>query len=203
MTSPHTAHQTPCRVVEQDLLEWLPSSDATDKNNQLLNTGDQAQQLSAEDIAELKSSGKSGDDIVAALLANSKTYESKTQYSQAGAQPPGIAQGHLVGPVHQLLSHSLNIFTRKHAWKVQLCCNPPARTGGASQAAVACVGRACIPAWILARRTPACICCSPTEGFCTVPSDLCDTLHSWTDRTHREHSPVDLQAAMLASVHYA
>ena len=77
-------------MVEQDLLEWLPASDATNKNNQLLNTGGQAQQLSAEDIAQLKSSGKSGDEIVAALLANSSTYQSKTQYSQAGAQPPAM-----------------------------------------------------------------------------------------------------------------
>ena len=84
-------------------MEWLPSSDATDKNNQLLNTGDQAQQLTAEDIAELKSSGKSGDDIVAALLANSKTYESKTQYSQAGAQPPGSGWG--LWPECELLVH--------------------------------------------------------------------------------------------------
>ena len=70
--------------MEQDLLEWLPASDMT-KNNQLLNVGDEAQQLSAEDIAELKGSGKSGDEIVAALLANSKTYQSKTQYSQVGS----------------------------------------------------------------------------------------------------------------------
>ena len=81
--SPDASHV--CSAIEQDLLDWLPASEVSGNNRTLAADGPAAQQLSADDIAELKGSGKSGDEIVAALLANSRTYQSKTQYSQAGA----------------------------------------------------------------------------------------------------------------------
>ena len=56
----------------------------TDKDNsRLLDAGMSHQALTADDIVELRSQGKSGDEIVAALAANSVTYEDKTEYAQA------------------------------------------------------------------------------------------------------------------------
>ena len=56
----------------------------TDKDNsRLLDAGTSHQALTADDIVELRSQGKSGDEIVAALTANSVTYQDKTEYAQA------------------------------------------------------------------------------------------------------------------------
>jgi len=53
-------------------------------NSKLLDAGVANQGLTTADIARLKAEGKSGDEIVAALAANSATFQNKTHYSQVG-----------------------------------------------------------------------------------------------------------------------
>lgn len=70
------------RPLDTECDDWT-NGRGDDRNNQVLEDGGAAhQQLTAEDIQGLKSSGKSGEEIVAALLENSATYAGKTQFSQ-------------------------------------------------------------------------------------------------------------------------
>ena len=62
-----------------------------DRNNSnLQDAGTANQSLTAEDIARLRSEGKSGDEIIAALTENSATFQNKTQYSQVSLIAHGM-----------------------------------------------------------------------------------------------------------------
>ena len=54
----------------------------TADNSQLLDEGAGNQALTADDILAMQQDGKSAEDIVAGLVANSTTFQSKTQFSQ-------------------------------------------------------------------------------------------------------------------------
>ena len=60
----------------------LPENAAESADNRRLVDSTDNQKLSAEAIAELRSSGASGQEIIAALVANSESWESKTAFSQ-------------------------------------------------------------------------------------------------------------------------
>lgn len=57
--------------------DFLPTAN----NSELFATGD-AQKLTHEDIVKMKKEGVRGDDLVKTLAANSKTFDSKTEFSQ-------------------------------------------------------------------------------------------------------------------------
>ena len=70
------------RPAEAQSEDWAPSL-ASNRNNSLLeDAGAAHQQLTANDIKALQAAGKSGEELVAALLSNSATYAAKTEYSQ-------------------------------------------------------------------------------------------------------------------------
>ena len=72
------------RAADMECREWISEGSTEERNNRLLQDGGAAhQQLTADDIQELRQSGKSGEEIVSALLQNSATYSGKTQFSQA------------------------------------------------------------------------------------------------------------------------
>ena len=79
----HTSRPDPWfRPAEAECEDWVAST-ATDRNNQQLeDAGAAHQQLSAADIEALRQKGRTGEEIVAALLENSATYSAKTQFSQ-------------------------------------------------------------------------------------------------------------------------
>ncbi|GLT57921.1 hypothetical protein SLA2020_308580 [Shorea laevis] len=52
------------------------------RDNRAIIDNNQAQSLSGEDIDEMRRQGATGNDIVEALIANSTTFEKKTQFSQ-------------------------------------------------------------------------------------------------------------------------
>ena len=51
-------------------------------NSKLLDQGAGNQALTADDILAMQQDGKSAEDIVAGLVANSTTFQNKTQFSQ-------------------------------------------------------------------------------------------------------------------------
>jgi len=70
-------------VKHTPLPDWDEAVNETNKDNSLLNDGGFGNQnLRDHHIEEMKKGGKSGDDIVAALLANSSTFQKKTEFSQ-------------------------------------------------------------------------------------------------------------------------
>ena len=70
-------------VKHTPLPDWDVAVNETNKDNSLLNDGGFGNQnLRDHHIEEMKKDGKSGDDIVAALLANSSTFQKKTEFSQ-------------------------------------------------------------------------------------------------------------------------
>ena len=78
-----TALELPlCRVCETAGEDWEGVLEIDKNNSQLLDAGVANQGLTTADIARLKAEGKSGDEIVAALAANSATFQNKTHYSQ-------------------------------------------------------------------------------------------------------------------------
>ena len=54
----------------------------TADNSKLLDQGAGNQALTADDILAMQQDGKSAEDIVAGLVANSTTFQTKTQFSQ-------------------------------------------------------------------------------------------------------------------------
>jgi tRNA (adenine58-N1)-methyltransferase non-catalytic subunit len=54
----------------------------THDNRNLTDAGSSHQKLQPQDIAEMRTSGASGEQIIEALVKNSSTWESKTQFSQ-------------------------------------------------------------------------------------------------------------------------
>lgn len=54
----------------------------TADNSKLLDQGAGNQALTADDILAMQQDGKSAEDIVAGLVANSATFQNKTQFSQ-------------------------------------------------------------------------------------------------------------------------
>nr|GMC54904.1 tRNA (adenine(58)-N(1))-methyltransferase non-catalytic subunit trm6 [Ipomoea batatas] len=71
-------------TIEGNNLEAESDSQTTDvsKDNRALVDNNTAQSLTGEDIDEMRRQGASGDEIVKALIANSATFEKKTQFSQ-------------------------------------------------------------------------------------------------------------------------
>ncbi|XP_031118360.1 tRNA (adenine(58)-N(1))-methyltransferase non-catalytic subunit trm6 [Ipomoea triloba] len=71
-------------AIEGNNLEAESDSQTTDvsKDNRALVDNNTAQSLTGEDIDEMRRQGASGDEIVKALIANSATFEKKTQFSQ-------------------------------------------------------------------------------------------------------------------------
>ncbi|DBA99317.1 TPA: hypothetical protein ACH3X3_011924 [Trebouxia sp. C0006] len=63
--------------------EWTSVEEVNKDNSELLDIGAASQQLSTDDIAALRASGKTGEEIVAALAEGSATFQGKTQFSQA------------------------------------------------------------------------------------------------------------------------
>jgi hypothetical protein len=71
-----------CSVCETAGEDWDSVLEIDKDNSKLLDAGVANQGLTTADIDRLKAEGKSGDDIVAALTANSATFQNKTHYSQ-------------------------------------------------------------------------------------------------------------------------
>ncbi|KAK9803881.1 hypothetical protein WJX72_001587 [[Myrmecia] bisecta] len=68
--------------TQRDLLEDWDEVGEVEKDNRNLVDQNANQKLTAEDIAEMRQAGMGGDEIIAALQANSATFSSKTQFSQ-------------------------------------------------------------------------------------------------------------------------
>jgi tRNA (adenine-N(1)-)-methyltransferase non-catalytic subunit len=66
----------------------LSEDAATSADNRHLSDKMTHQKLTPEDIAELKSGGASGQEIIAALVANSETWDGKTAFSQQKVSLP-------------------------------------------------------------------------------------------------------------------
>lgn len=75
-----------CRVCETAHEDWGQVLEIDRNNSSLKDAGSQNQALTAADISRLKQEGKTGDEIIAALTANSATFQNKTQYSQVHEQ---------------------------------------------------------------------------------------------------------------------
>ncbi|KAL0023716.1 hypothetical protein WJX79_006690 [Trebouxia sp. C0005] len=71
------------RVKRPRTSEWTSVEEVDKDNSELLDIGAASQQLSTDDIAALRASGKTGEEIVAALAEGSATFQGKTQFSQA------------------------------------------------------------------------------------------------------------------------
>ena len=69
-----------CRDVPEQA--EAPAGSVSRDNRELNDAGAVNQQLTTEQIAELRGSGQDGAAIVAALASNSATYASKTEFSQ-------------------------------------------------------------------------------------------------------------------------
>ena len=78
------------RVCETAGEDWEGVLEIDRNNSNLQDAGTANQALTAEDIARLRSEGKSGDEIIAALTENSATFQNKTQYSQVSLIAHGM-----------------------------------------------------------------------------------------------------------------
>ena len=77
-----------CRLSEGVASEWQQwDADGTmgKNNSQLVDGGDAVQALSPVEIEAMKEAGVGGAAILDALMANSSTYDSKTQFAQVRA----------------------------------------------------------------------------------------------------------------------
>ena len=77
---------SPCHGLSRDdgtqKDEWHANGTMDKNNSELLDRGDAHQNLKPADIEAMREAGMGGEAIVKALLANSETYESKTQFAQ-------------------------------------------------------------------------------------------------------------------------
>lgn len=66
-------------LAEKDDPNFLPSAN----NSELFDNGTENQTITQEEITRMKQEGKSGDEIIRAVAAASKTFDGKTEFSQA------------------------------------------------------------------------------------------------------------------------
>lgn len=73
-----------CQLTRNENLSAALPEDASISadNRNLDDTGGDSQHLSPDDIAKLRNSGASGEEIISALIKNSDTWEGKTAFSQ-------------------------------------------------------------------------------------------------------------------------
>lgn len=71
----------PCPDFKINIINEISVAESGDDNRNIVDNG-QSQQLTAEQIDELKGSGKTSTEIVAEIVENSKSFANKTEFSQ-------------------------------------------------------------------------------------------------------------------------
>lgn len=66
---------------------WEANGTLDKNNSELLDKGGANQNLTSEDIEAMKESGINGEAIIDAVIANSETFDSKTNFSQVYSGP--------------------------------------------------------------------------------------------------------------------